>query len=442
MKKFLIFFGFVLISLVSSAQQAYLGVQNSNRKGMINARMNPAEINNLTKQIEVNFFSVNASLSNNVFSFQDFISGEDFFETAFDKIDGPVNLRTEMNVLGPSFGMKLDKWSIGFTSQAFVKADVVNLNPDLGDAIINEEFGQTYNEVRLNIPYNQRVNTFGWAEIGLMAGRNIWETENHLLSGGATLKLMFPGSYFNLGLTNTNATLVQDMTEISLTEATGELNLTYENTVIDDDFVFNLNQFRITSPRGVGLDLGLNYQFKKGNGTALNTGLALRNLGGMGLGPDQVNNTYRMNIPQGEHFRIDMLEGNLDEIEEQLLESGYFSIQRRRNGGRITNPVNLSAYAEWNVVERFQVSIYGQKRLGDENANQRLTSPDLLVITPRFLIGKFEVYSPWMQHQIAGFNGGLGLQFGGFFIGSQSLITGLAADTKQLDFHMGLSWGF
>jgi hypothetical protein len=162
----------------------------------------------------------------------------------------------------------------------------------------------------------------------------------------------------------------------------------------------------------------------------------------MGLGSGQLNHTYVMNIPEGERFRVDMLEGNLEEIEQQLLESGYFTLRRQTNGGRITNPLSLSAYAEWNVARQFQVSVYGQKRLGDENANDRLTAPDLLVITPRLIVGKLEIYSPWIQHQIAGFNGGLGVQFGGFFVGSQSLVTGLAADTKQVDFHMGLSWGF
>ncbi|MFC4870801.1 DUF5723 family protein [Negadavirga shengliensis] len=442
MKKFLIFSSILLIPLISSAQQAYLGVQNSNRKGMINARMNPAEINNLTKRIEVNFFSVNASLSNDVFSFQDFTSGEDFFETAFERVDQPVNLRSEMNIMGPSFGMKLDEWSIGLTSQAFVKADVVNLNPVLGDAIANDGFSQIYNEVRLDIPYNQRVNTFSWAEIGLMAGRNIWETAAHSLSAGATLKLLFPGSYMNLGLSDTRATLIQDMTEISLTDASGELNLTYENNILDDDFTFNFSRFHMAGPRGVGLDLGLNYQFRNGSENVLNTGLALRNIGGMGLGSGQLNHTYVMNIPEGERFRVDMLEGNLEEIEQQLLESGYFTLRRQTSGGRITHPLSLSAYAEWNVARQFQVSVYGQKRLGDENANDRLTAPDLLVITPRLIVGKLEIYSPWIQHQIAGFNGGLGVQFGGFFVGSQSLVTGLAADTKQVDFHMGLSWGF
>lgn len=444
MIKFL-FLGVValLSPILIHAQGAFLGVQNSQRKGMVNAIMNPAELNNLTKKVEVSFFALDAGLSNNVYSFQEIIKEQDQFNQILQEIDGPVNVRSELSILGPSVGLDFGKWSFGFTSQAKVKADVIDLNADLGDAMTNKELSQGYNEVLLDIPYNQRANAMGWAEVGLMAGRSIWDNDNHSFSVGAHLRFLLPATYANLGINEINAKLIQEETQISLTEATGEINISYDNTFENLSEAGAIkNNWGGIGLRGMALDLGASYQLKINDRVFLNTGLSLRNLGGMNTGANQINNTYTMNIPQGEFFRLDNLEGNSEEIEQQLINSGYFTIERQTGRSRINLPQQLSAYAEWSPVKQFQVSLYAQKRIIDENLNTQLTSSDLLVLTPRLLLGKLEIYSPWMQHQVAGLMGGFGLQYGGFFIGSQSIITGLMAESNRIDAHLGMSWGF
>ncbi|WP_162415810.1 DUF5723 family protein [Cyclobacterium roseum] len=443
--KFTLFFSFILFFTwnLSMAQESFLGIQNSQRKGMINALMNPAELNNLTKKVEVSFFAVGEAMDNNMLSFQDIISDPGQWENLFQSVSDPVNLRTDFAVLGPSAGIRFDKWSLGLTSQLRGKIDVIDFNPDLGDAIVSESTSGTTNQAQLDIPYNQRINAVGWMELGLMAGTSIWETETQSLSLGGHFKLLFPGTYANFGMDEIQATLLSGPDQIRLTDSRGNLNLSYDDRWdTGNGLAFDTDLWRGFAPKGFAMDLGLNYLLKRGDKPFVNLGLSLKNLGGMTTTENQTTRNYTMNIPENESFRIDNLQGSAAEIEQQLVDSGYFTISNDISQNRIQLPQFLAAYVEFSPVRQFQISLYGQKRMQDENRNSQLSSSDLLVLTPRFIAGKLEVYSPWMQHQVSGLTGGLGLQYGGFFLGSQSILTGLMGDSNRLDVHFGLSWGF
>src|SRR5690606_23631702 len=103
-----------LITLLAQGQQSFIGIQNSPRKGMIQASVNPAEINHLSKKLEVNLFAVGGTVGNNALSFQDLVHQEEILQRVFEKMDGPVNLNAEGHILGPSVGFSVDKWSFGF----------------------------------------------------------------------------------------------------------------------------------------------------------------------------------------------------------------------------------------------------------------------------------------------------------------------------------------
>lgn len=424
-------------------QESFLGIQNSQRKGMINALMNPAELNHLNKKVEVTFFAVGETFDNNVLSFQEILSDFNQFERIFDRISEPVNVRTDFTVMGPSVGIRLKKWSLGFTSRARAKVDVINVNPKLGDAIINETTASGTTQTQLDLPYNQRINTVGWLELGLMAGTSIWESENQSLSLGGHFKFLFPGTYANIGMDQTQATLLTGPDQIRISNARGILNLSYDDRWdIDNGLRFDTNLWSGFSPKGFAVDLGANYLIKRSGRQFLNLGISLKNLGGMTTGTNQINRNYSMNIQQNRSFRIDNLKGSIEEIEQQLVDSRFFTASGDQTATRIHLPQQLAAYLEFSPIRHFQVSLYGQKRIRDEKSNRQLSSPDLLVLTPRFIAGKLEVYSPWIQHEVSGLAGGFGIQYGGFFIGSQSILTGLMADSNRLDVHMGLSWGF
>lgn len=91
MNKFLFSLSFCLVAALAQGQ-SFLGIQNSPRKGMIHASVNPAEINHLSKKLEINLFAVGATVGNDALSFRDLMEQDNILDRVFETMDGPVNL--------------------------------------------------------------------------------------------------------------------------------------------------------------------------------------------------------------------------------------------------------------------------------------------------------------------------------------------------------------
>lgn len=277
------------------------------------------------------------------------------------------------------------------------------------------------------------------------AGREVWadDTRNHVISAGATAKLLIPAAYVNAGVTRLRGTLIQNGDEFSLTDAQGGLYFSYPRDLEDQNIEdYMLDRFSFGNISGVAFDLGFSHQWTPEYTTRLSSGISVRNIGGMSLGSVQSSSNYSINIPQGQAFRVDLLDGDLEEIENQLLNSGYFSITNQTEKVRAALPPIISAYTDAYISKIFQVSVFGQFRVADKTGNEQLVTQNVFAITPRLTLGIFEIYSPWANYEVSGLTGGLGFRLGGFFLGSQSVLTGLLADTKQADVHLGFSMGF
>jgi hypothetical protein len=444
MKNSLLLIALFLFSSSIFAQSPYVGIQSSQRKSMISAMMNPAELNNLSKPVEVNFFATNASIINNTLSFGDILNnGSDIWQNLLEKSERPITGIANVSVLIPSVGIKLGKWSLGLASQVHTSASFLNIDPDLAQYVTDSEWANSQLALSLTSSTNQRTQSSTWFETGILVGREIWDNAKSKLSVGTNLKLLLPYQYLNVGVENFQGALNTRGSEVILTDALGRVNFSYNSGLIDaQNFSIDYSAIGIGKVNGFGLDLGSNYQLKDEKGIWFSSGLAFRNLGSMKLTEGQVNHTFRMDIPAGEEFRIDLLESDLRSIETQFLESGYFSWERQEDGIQVNLPSVIALNAEMRMTSFLYVAFYGQKNLNNENKNNQIPSFNVVSLTPSLLLGKFEVYSPWVYNEISRLNGGLGLRFGGFFIGSQSLITGLLAESRKADFHMGLSWGF
>lgn len=65
------------ISFLSmTAQDHFSGINMSNRVGLLNASINPAELSNLSSKYEVNLFSASVNVANDKIGFSDIINGE------------------------------------------------------------------------------------------------------------------------------------------------------------------------------------------------------------------------------------------------------------------------------------------------------------------------------------------------------------------------------
>ena len=442
MKQIYFTYLFCVLSLSAIAQQSFVGIQNTSRRGVLHSVMNPAEVTNLSKNVDINLFSLSAGVSNDALTFNEIIGEEDIESLLFDRIENtPVNLNVAVNLLGPSFAFKAGKWGFGIYSQLIANVGITNLNSELGRAFSDLDI-EGSREFRIESPTNQRVNVAGWAEIGGTVGRKIYSNDKHEFSAGIAARFLMPVAYMNAGIGNLNGTIKVDENEgIILTDATGELNLNYSPSALDEDlYGLSINNVSPQNMSGLAFDIGVSHVYLVDGIAKAHSGISLKGLGSLDFGESQMNSTLTMNIPNNSNYRLDDLEGDIDEIEAQLLASGFFT-KAAESGHSVRLPRLLTAYTDLRVTKVFYLSLFSQWSLSGRSANQQLASQNIVAITPRLKLGGFEMYSPWAKYQISGITGGLGFRFGGFFVGSNSIITGFLAETKQADVHIGLSLG-
>ena len=334
MKKVLLTFS-ILIALSSFGQEHFSGINISKRVGLLNATLNPAELNNLSNKYEIGVFNFSANISNNKISIGDIINDDNIEDKIFVGSD-PVNMRIDALIQGPGFAFKHNKWAFALTSAANIKANAVDVDVNFGNAVTNSLISSS----AINSSYNQRLNALTWGEIGLAASRTLFETTVHKFNAGATFKLLFPGSYMNLGVDQLNGTVTNVAGDVELSNALANVNIAYSGNLANDySDASNYNDFFAGGLNGLGVDFGVNYQWKEpsttddeGNinnqGYKLNAGLSIRNIGSMNFKDNNnVSNNYQLEIEGVESLNLNQFDGSesITDIEQVLLESGYLT---------------------------------------------------------------------------------------------------------------------
>lgn len=450
-----------LIGITAFSQEHFAGLTTSNRVGVLSATKNPAELVNMSHTFEVGFYSLSANVSNNKIGINDLFSDNDL-ETILFTGNDPVNLRVDTEIYGPSFGMKYKKLAFAITTKITGKLDVVDVDPNLGDGLVNAGLNSLFGSTTISNDYNQRLSGTTWGEVGLTGAMNIINNAKHKFNVGATFKLLFPGSYSNLGLDKFNGTITNTAGDVYLSNVNNvNLNIAYSGGLADN--FSNVNDYTkslIGGLNGFSGDLGINYQWrdqpednpkKNQNKYKLNAGLSVRNIGSMTFKDDNNYATnYVLNIPSATignpGLNLNQFENveNLQEVEEILINEGYLNkVEAEKNEFTVKLPTTITAYADVKLVPKVFISGFLQQKLNENNGNDQITAQNIVTITPRFTTGFFEVFAPFSNTEIAGFSSGVGFRIGGFYLGSSSVITALASDnSKQADIYTGFRWGF
>lgn len=443
MKTLLINF-ILLVGFVAIAQDNFSGISTSNRVGILNATINPAEFSNLSKKFEINFYGFSFDVSNNKIGFNDLISDTNLEDLIFTGTE-PVNMRIDGQILGPSFAMKWKKWGFGITTKANVKFDVVDVDTTLGNAIFNNDL--PLNTTVLNQSENQRLSGTSYGEVGFSASRNVFENDNHRWDVGVTLKFLFPGSYSNFGLSNLNGTITQNASGTFLTtNQPANLNIAYSGSLADSFSNFNdYTQSVFGGLNGVATDIGVTYQWKDGKEKyKIKGGLSFRNIGSMTFKDDNNYNTNYTFTTQGRPpLNLNLFENvdNLSEVEAILISNGYLTQTPNKTDFKVNLPTLLTMYADFKIVPKVYVTGYLQQKMKKDDANEQITSRDIFSVTPRVNLGFFEAYLPVSTDDISGTNVGFGFRLSGFYLGSNSIITSLT-DGKQANFYTGFRYAF
>jgi hypothetical protein len=446
MKKILVLFCLLFI-LPVLAQDHFSGITTSKRVGIINIGMNPSELANLSSKFEVQALAASINISNNKVGFTDIINGDNLENKIF-KGDGPVNFKVDAEFYGPGIAAKLLGWGFAISSKGHVKANIIDVDPSLGDAFSNSLLNSISNSSIISNNYNQRVNTTSWGEIGFSVAHQLFQNKNSSLNGGLTLKLLFPGSYANIGAGNFNGTVSTSILgNAELTNANANLNIAYTgnfansfaNTGDYTQSVFgNLN--------GMAADIGFDYQLKSsGSGYKLKIGAALKNMGSMTFkSNDNYSKDYKLEIQNSESLNLNQFEnaGGIKDIENILLESGYVTLINNKKDFKVKLPTVLNLYADFKVIPKVNLTLFLQQKMNKDSENSQITSQNIFSISPRVSLGFFEAYLPVSFNEVSGTTAGAGFRLSGFFLGSNSILTAITSNSKQADLYMGYRIGF
>jgi len=443
-----------LFTLNSFSQEHFSGINISRRAGLLNASVNPAELVNMSKKFDINVFNTSVNISNNKIKFSDIVNGDNLEDKIFTGSD-PTSMRLDVLIQGPSVAMKYKKWAFSIASAGNIKANATDVDVNFGNAVTSSFLGTA----QINSNYNQRLNAASWGEINLSAARNIFETDSHKFSAGATLKLLFPGSYMNMGVDKlhgevTNNNLTGD---VYLYNATANVNFSYSGSLANS-YNDNSNYTKLFAGglSGVGTDIGFNYQLKekvqdavegetpKAAEYKLNAGLSFRNMGKMTFKDDNNESAnYQLNIPVSNPLNLADFDNSesVRDIEQILISKGYLTKQSSNGDFKVKLPAVINAYVDYKIHNKWYVSAYTQQKISDDSKNDFTTIQNIITLTPRFSGKNYELYLPISDNEVSGFTTGFGFRLGGFFLGSGSIVTAAINNSKQADIYMGFRFG-
>jgi len=444
MKKIIVTLG-LLLGFSALAQEHFSGMSTSNRVGILNGTMNPAEFANLSKRFEVNIYGLSFSVANNKIGFSDINSDANFEDLLFKGTD-PVDARVDAEILGPGFAMKWMKWGFALTTKAYTNFNITDVDPAIGKAITNDNLVLT--NIPLNSNDNQRLNGVAYGEVGLSAARTMIENDKHRFSAGITLKFLFPGTYSNFGLKNLNGHIDEGPTGAYLsTNSPATLNIAYSGNLADSFTNFSdYSKSIFGGLNGTALDIGFNYQWKGGSKDyKINAGLAFKNIGSMTFKDSNNKSTnYTFDTQTPGPLDLSQFDGvdNLRDVETILVNGGYLTQANGKNDFKVKLPAMINLYADFKIIPKIYVSGFLQQKLQDDGGNDQITSVNTFTLTPRFNVGFFEAFLPINNNEVSGTNVGIGFRFRGFYLGSGSIVTALISDSKQADIYTGFRWAF
>jgi hypothetical protein len=442
-----------LFFIPALAQDHFAGMVTSKRVGILNIGMNPSELANLNSKFELQLFATSFNIANNKVAFKDLVDGKNVEDLIF-KGNEAVNFNVDGEFAGPGFAFKLLNWGFAVTSQAHIKANIVDVDSNLGAALANTVINSNGNFTTIDNYGNQRINATAWGEVGFSVARKIFENSKHKINGGITFKLLFPGSYTNVGTGNFHGTITDYSGVLYLSGATANLNVAYSGNLAGNfnnssDYTKSL----FGNINGMATDIGFDYQLKgTGKSYKLKIGASLKNMGSMTFKSDNNYSTnYTLSIPvastipfyQGLNLDIFKDSNSVSDIEKNLLATGYLGKDAAplNTDFKVKLPTVLNLYADIKIVSKLGITLFMQQKMNSNSGNEQITAQNIYSVTPRVSLGFFEAFIPISVNEISGTTSGFGFRLGGFFLGSNSIITALTSDTKQADFYTGFRIG-
>ncbi len=422
----LIVSSFFLFLGMTCLAQNWAGFETGNYAGLNALALQPADLVNSPYRMDINVFSVNATLFGNsaLPKYNVFNGGNG---SVLADIREVLNIETERYALRstsmfPSISYSInDESAVAFTwgvrAVGYGRVSELEIKNIFQDAVNNELAGKTYNNEFL------RFSLFGWSEFGLSYSRRIWEQDLHRLSAGVSLKLLqglgeatYDFGNFDLKLDSTNA----------LEYLIVDLDYRYNDQV---DQLVESSTFDFFGSSGFGADLGLSYERRLSTDASDNhpgykykIGISAVDLGSISFDAAK----QRSVMASVENVSLETFSGisNVAQLVDTLERVIGLDVDRELESYRVKMPTRLTFIADYNfgnnIFLNMQHSLLYLNRNFEDDTEKSIYK---VTVTPRYETQTYGLYMPISYGRVAKFNTGIALRWKGLSIGSANIIS-------------------
>ncbi len=453
MKKIITLVGLLFTSIAFS--QSYVGFLNDNYRGVHAVINNPANIVDSRFITDVNLLGLSSFVGNDyagvrISDFGYEVEWDNTSKNPLSKNNGNLNL----DILGPSFMLNITpKHSIAISTRA---RTILNVN-DVNGKELNKIENYFDNGFDAEGNYSAKLGSLnssvsGWAEVGLTYATVLMDEKEHFFKGGLTLKYLKGFIYAKANTANLRLDYTggkpKDNTDSALTTG-GEF--TYEHSLEDADDLGNaFESLDFNDGEGFATDLGFTYEWRPDvdeytylrkdktrmyyddvNKYKLRLGLSITDIGNITY--DNVRQeTYNLN---GDYINKKKQDAVPNGSTSDMLKHYFGAPIVSTNSAKVGMPTAFHFNADWNFNGRFYLNLDTNF---DMSKKTGMSIENTYSLTPRYETTWFSAYLPIGIREYSGFNAGLGLRAGPFYIGSGSVLSDLISKkSKSVDFYIG-----
>ena len=460
-------FSFCLLFTSYIKAQDFPGIRTSNYAGVSSVFYNPASIADSRHRWSFSLFSVSTFVGNDKASFRlkdigKTLDVDSLKNNVFSEQAGGANGFASAVVQGPSLYFNLNKKSaLALTTRARVMTNIIGIDGKLAKELLGDgdKAGFPYTISSAN---NMIVNANGWTEWGVSYAREILSKGNHYLKGGISLKYLAGAANASIQLDRLNTTINLDMAkdDAYLTNASGKIGLSFGGINLSDFEATDLLKFK---SKGFGADIGLVYEFRPDSGAALRNGkgqlrrdlnqykfrigLSLLDAGSINYNRDiSRSGGYNIRITPSQRFYLSSLaDAGVDEYKDTLNRYPQFFTPDAASAAaryRVAMPATLHLNADYHLHKGFYMNLATQLSLVNSRTKTESSQYyNSVVLTPRLESKGFGLYVPMMYNSLTKFTAGTSFRFGGFFIGSGSVLSAALGQSKAVDMFIGFHIG-
>ncbi|MCK5782239.1 MAG: hypothetical protein KAH10_06590 [Flavobacteriales bacterium] len=435
----------LLLTLVISHtlySQSYLGYSESNYSGLIGNRLNPSSVADNRVKFDLTVIGANFNIANNYYYFDigsisatpPFISDDSELSNVDLENDEAIKMNLQTNIdIGLMFSIN-ENIGIGIYIRPRILMSGDGLTSDFIEEIQRLSTTSNYSNSSIS---NQDMNITAmvWNEYTLNYGQVIINNKQHFLKVGIDLKLLHGlGTYY---------TKVDDLSynynsdsDVEFSNASGEIEVAYSDGFNTDD-IFSKDG---SQPFGFGFSFGAVYEWRPhwqdyqyatedSNNNwrrdkskyKLKVGFAVTDIGSLDYDLGKYSTKFKIINPS--FGSNDIPSEGLEELHDFVNDpnNGIFKAEHLPSTRKVSLPTKINLSADYNIIRGFYVSALSSISVISSTNYLSLSDYTYYALIPRYESKFFDISIPLNYSDITGFNYGLSLRTGGFFIGTSDL---------------------